>query len=233
MVGLAPKPSKKRHAGEWVQHEVEEVFQRIGRYTKFVFFSKWLLGIIALLILLLLMLWPLLSQDGAGVRISFVSGEGVASGVLNAAAPVMQNPRFQGVDNKDQPYLVTADRAIQHSATHVTLEKVKAELSLKDQNWLTLTSTRGEFRDDKKILYLLDGVVLQHQQGYIVVTDRAAVDTVKSTAYGDKSVQMQGPMGNLLATGFEIRDNGNYMKFGLSGRVTVNIKKSAKPLGTS
>jgi hypothetical protein len=166
VIGLAPKPSKKRHAGEWVQHEVEEVFLRIGRYTKFVFFSKWLLGVIALLILLLLMLWPLLSQDGAGVRISFVSGEGVASGVLNAAAPVMQNPRFQGVDNKDQPYLVTADRAIQHSATHVTLEKVKAEYEETKSQILWLTGEKEILENQqslKKTLQIRDTYLLPLQ----------------------------------------------------------------------
>jgi lipopolysaccharide export system protein LptC len=231
VVEPAPRTAKKRNAGEWVQQEVEEVFSRIARYTKFVFFGKWALGLVALIILVSLMLWPLLSHEGGGVRISFVSDEGTGEATVNGVSPVMESPRFQGVDSKGQPYLVTATRATQQSPKLVTMENVRAELTLKDQNWLQITSKNGEFHDDKKLLYLLDGVVMQHQEGYVVMTDRAAVDTAQSIAYGDRPIQAQGPIGNLLATGFEIRDNGNYMKFGLSGRVTVLIKKSQKLKG--
>lgn len=220
------KPDKKLGATDWVQQEMEDVFSRLTRYTRFVLFGKWFLAGISLLILLSLMAWPLVSKDGSGVRISFVSSE--VKDAVGGVAPVMENPRFQGVDKKGQPYIVTAARAIQQSATQVTLEDVKGELSMKDQNWLTLTAKNGEFRDDKKILYLLNGVTMRHPDGYLVITDRAAVDTVKSTAYGDRAVQAQGPMGNLLATGFEIRDNGNYLKFGQNGRVNVQIRKSQK-----
>ena len=68
--------------------------------------------------------------------------------------------------------------------------------------------------------------MIKHQDGHIVVTDRAYIDTQTSIASGDREVQVQSPIGSLLATGFEIRDNGSYMKFGTEGRVKVDLKKS-------
>ena len=219
------KPSKTGRATEWVQSEVEEVFGRLARYTKFVFFGKWALGGVALLILVMLIAWPLLLSDNAGMRISFSSNDG---GGDASSAPVMQNPRYQGNSSNGEPYTVVAKRAIQHSESTVLLEKIKGQLNTKEEKWLSLTAQDGAFEDVQKMLTLTNGVVMKHQDGHIVVTDRAFVDTQKFVAYGDREVQVQSPIGSLLATGFEIRDNGDYMKFGTEGRVKVDIKKSRK-----
>jgi hypothetical protein len=200
-----------------------DVFGYLARYTKFVFFGKWALGGVALLILVMLIAWPLFISGNAGMRISLSSQE--ANG-MNSGAPVMQNPRYQGNSSDGQPYTVIAKRAIQQSDSVILLEKIKGDLSTKRQKWLSLTAENGRFEDTQKILILHDGVVMKHQDGHIVITDRAFVDTRQFIARGDKEVQMQSPIGSLLATGFEIRDNGDYMKFGTKGRVKVDIKKS-------
>ena len=140
----------------------------------------------------------------------------------------MQNPRYQGNSNNGEPYTVVAKRAVQQSESTVLLERIKGQLNTKEEKWLSLTSQNGKFEDVSKLLTLMDGVVIKHQDGHIVVTDRAYVDTKRFVAYGDREVQVQSPIGSLLATGFEIRDNGDYMKFGMEGRVMVDIKKSRK-----
>jgi lipopolysaccharide export system protein LptC len=204
--------------------EIESMLRKVARYTRFVLFGKWFLAVVSLLILMVLVIWPMVSRDSSGVRISVVSG--LPKALDPTSKPVMQNPNYQGIDNKGQNYTVTALRAIQESDSKVLLEAVKAELFLQDQSWMSLSAARAEFLQDSKLLTLLGGVKLQHDGGFTVNTPTARIDTNTSIASGEAQVVAEGPMGKLLATGFEIRDNGDYMKFGLKGRVNVQIKRS-------
>ena len=60
----------------------------------------------------------------------------------------------------------------------------------------------------------------------------AAAQTVKISATitaidkAKRDVTLKGPQGNLLATGFQIRDNGKRILFGGTGRVLVNVERT-------
>ncbi len=203
---------------------VEDLFARLTRYTRFVLFSKWFLAIFAVLVIAFLIGWPILTRDTSGMRVSFVVTENKDGS--RAISPMMKNPRYQGVDKKGQKYTVTALQGVQRTPLIIDLEKVQADMFMTDESWLSLTADRAEFHDDSKLLYLLGNVTMFHDGGYSVVTERAVVDTNTSQAAGDMQVSGQGPMGNLLATGFEIRDNGNIIKFGGKGRVTMELVKA-------
>ncbi|MFZ4124789.1 MAG: LPS export ABC transporter periplasmic protein LptC [Rickettsiales bacterium] len=203
---------------------VEDLFARLTRYTRFVLFSKWFLAVFALAVIAFLIGWPLLTRDTSGMRVSFVVTENKDGS--HAVSPMMSNPRYQGVDKKGQKYTVTALQGVQRTPVIIDLEKVQADMFMRDESWLSLTADRAEFHDDTKLLYLLGNVTMFHDGGYSFLTERAVIDTNTSQAAGDKAVTGQGPMGNLLATGFEIRDNGSIIKFGGQGRVTMELVKA-------
>lgn len=203
---------------------MEDLFSRLTRYTRFVLFSKWFLAIFAVVVIAFLIGWPLLTRDTSGIRVSFVVAE--TKDGSRALSPVMKNPNFQGVDKKGQKYTLTALHGVQRTPIIIDLEKVQADIFTTDTSWLSLSSDKAEFHDDTKLLYLLGNVTIFHDGGYSVATERAVVDTNNSQASGDMPVRGQGPMGNLLATGFEIRDNGDIIKFGGQGRVTMELVKA-------
>jgi lipopolysaccharide export system protein LptC len=203
--------------------EADTVFSYIKRYTRFVVFSKWFLGVVSLLAITLLIAWPLLTRDSGGVRVSFVMQEGKPG--ESTLAPVMNKPRYEGTDDKGQKYTITADKAIQRSTILIGLENVVADMFTASGAWLSLTAKAGEFHDDTKLLYLSGGVMLYHEDGYNFTTERVEINTNTSEARGDLAVQGQGPMGNLLATGFEIKDNGSRILFGGKGRVNMILNK--------
>jgi lipopolysaccharide export system protein LptC len=205
-------------------NQVEDLFSRLARYTRFVLFSKWFLAIFAVIVIIFLVGWPLLTRDTSGMRVSFVVTENADGS--HAVSPMMKNPNYQGVDKKGQKYRVTALRAVQRTPVIIDMEKVQADMFMSDKSWLSLTADKAEFHDDTKLLYLLGNVTMFHDGGYSFLTDRAVVDTNTSQAAGDRAVTGQGPMGNLLATGFEIRDNGSIIKFGGYGRVTMELVKA-------
>jgi lipopolysaccharide export system protein LptC len=203
--------------------EADTVFGYITRYTRFVVFSKWFLGVVSLLAMTLLIAWPLLIRNGGGARVSFVMQEGKHG--QSAVTPVMNKPRYEGTDEKGQKYTITADKATQKTTALIELENVAADMFTSSGSWLSLTAKAGEFHDDSKLLFLSGGVMLYHEDGYQFTTERVEIDTQTSQARGDLVVEGQGPMGKLLATGFEIGDNGNRIVFGGRGRVNMTLNK--------
>lgn len=218
------KNAKTALVASWQNQGDGDLFVRITRYTRFVFFSKWFLAVFSVLVIGTLIAWPLVTRDTSGMRVSFAVTEN-ADGT-RVVSPVMKNPNYQGVDKKGQRYRVTALEAVQRTPVIIDMKNVQADMFASDQSWLTMTADRAEFHDDTKYLYLVGNVTMYHDAGYSFVTERAVVDTNTSQAAGDKQVSGQGPMGNLLATGFEIRDNGNIIKFGGQGRVTMELVKA-------
>ncbi len=200
------------------------LFSMLTRYTRFVLLSKWFLGVFAIALLVILIAWPLASsQDGS--RISFAGKGAGTPDQAGATSPTMFNPRFQGVDGQQRQYTVTADKAIQQTKDLAKLENVKGELFFGDQSWLTITADTGDFSEKEQLLNLYGNVTLTHAAGYQVVTDIAHMRVKENYAWGDGPVSGVGPTGKLLATGFEIRDNGSRMVFGKQGRVNVEISR--------
>lgn len=204
--------------------EADRVFGYLSRYTRFVLFSKWFLGVVSIIGITALIAWPLLTRDKSGVRVSFVMTEG-KNGVPSIT-PVMNKPRYEGTDERGRKYTITADQAEQKPDKKIGLKNVAADMFTEQGAWLSLTAAGGEFNDITKILTLTGAVTLYHEEGYQFVTERAEIDTNTSEARGDLPISGQGPMGKLLATGFEIKDNGNYILFGRKGRVTMTLNRA-------
>ena len=204
--------------------EADRVFGYLSRYTRFVLFSKWFLGVIAIIGITALIAWPLLTRDTSGVRVSFVmtDGKNGAPGIT----PVMNKPRYEGTDERGRKYTITADQAEQKPDKKIGLKNVAADMFTEQGTWLSLTAAGGEFNDITKILTLTGAVTLYHEEGYQFVTEQAEIDTNTSEARGDLPISGQGPMGKLLATGFEIKDNGNRIFFGRKGRVTMTLNRA-------
>src|SRR5690606_6036806 len=120
---LAPRPGG-----------VERGFARPA-YSRFVGLMKWGLPLLAALRVLPVLAWPGVLKRKEGFQLSFSGLRGLGEEQLT-----MLNPRFMGVDRKDQPFVVTADSANQDPADprRVTLERVQADITLTDGSWLSL-----------------------------------------------------------------------------------------------
>lgn len=194
-----------------------DIFRRVARYTRIVLVGKWALGAISLLILLVIIIIPLLNKSD-GARISFVS-----SGTDSKGSPVMMLPKLQGVSGNNEPYTVTADRAVQKPDDMVDLFNVQADLFRANNAWIGLTAHEGVYNSASRLLTLTGDVTLFQDTGYSFTSQRVDIDTQKATASGDGQITGYGPLGNLDAMGYAIMDNGARMQFGQTGRVKVRI----------
>jgi lipopolysaccharide export system protein LptC len=174
-------------------------------YSHLVTLLKLVLPSVAVGLVAMILLWPQLNPIDQRFRLKPVSG-----GIVDLENLRMINPRYTGSDTQNQPYVVTADQALQVSGdSNVTnLMKPKGDITLKDGTWLALSAETGVYRKKDEMLDLEGSVNLFHDGGYEIVTSQARVDLRKNSAEGAQPVVGQGPDTELHGEGFRVHNGG-------------------------
>jgi len=177
-----------------------------------------LLPTAAVLLIVLIMVWPYLRTEDLRFRLSFA-----AMTADQTEDPSMVNPRYLGIDNDNQAYSITADlaRKLEKGSMSVELEMPKADITLEDGTWLVLTAKNGIFQRGQKTLDLAGAVNLYHDSGYEFRTSEARIDLEKGIADGATMVHGQGPFGDLKAEGFRLLDKGKTIVFTGKSRMVI------------
>lgn len=223
-----PEPVEKQgnFVAWWRLREVDTLFAALGRYTRLVMYGKWSLVSLALLLVVSLIAWPLLTKDSSGLRVSFVDTNTAGK---KPESPVMTNPEFHGVGESGQQYQIRGKSATQKTSTLVVLDTVEGQLLKADGHWYSLTADRADYQQDTKIIDLYGNVTVIDSSGTSFTTEHATVETETMHVYGNEAVSGVGNLGNILASGFEIRDNGSHITFMRGDApITVKLDKAAK-----
>jgi lipopolysaccharide export system protein LptC len=127
----------------------------------------------------------------------------------------MVNPRFVGLDSKQQPYTVTAQSATQDraGADIILLNRPQADILLANGAWVTVTGRVGRYSQKQQILDIEGDIDVFHDSGYEFHTERAQIDLANDTINGDVPVTGHGPGGAIDAQGFMILDHGRTVIF--------------------
>ncbi len=184
--------------------------QYTSAYSRFVNLMKFCLPTLAVLMIILIAVWPNLKVKDNRFQIEFSS---LKMGVSDD--PSMVNPRYIGTDNNRQTFSVTADLAknLLQGETAVVLEMPKADITLKDGSWVVLTAETGTFGRTEKTLDLAGAVNMFHDSGYEFQTTKAHIDLAKGVASGTEPVEGQGPFGILKAEGFRLVQSDRTIHF--------------------
>lgn len=196
----------------------------IGAYTKLVRFLRLALPLAALAIIALLFSWPQMQDVGiSAVTNSDMSDQKIARNEL-------LKPRFESRDNKNQPYTITADSAVQSDQDPdvVILEKPMADITLTDGTWLAMEALRGAYKQDVERLLLEGKVKLFHDDGYEMVTEKMMVNVKEQVASSDVDIYGQGPVGNIRATGVDANAQDGTLIF--KGPVRLILNKRVEGL---
>ncbi len=194
-----------------------------NRYSVFVGFMKVLLPATAAALMLLVVAWPQFTIEEEGFRLSVSK-----LAPDQAESLTMLNARFEGFDERDRPYTVTADIATQseNDTNLVTLERPKADITLEDGAWLALTAKSGKYYKEAQVLDLTGSVNLFHDKGFELRTESARVDLDKGIAEGAQAVEGHGSVGTIQAEGFRVLDRGARIFF--LGRSHMVIEPAAQ-----
>lgn len=213
-----------KHAGFsawWAVREVDHLIGKLGRYTRFVFYSKRALVVVAAILTLALIAFPLLTKDRSGLRVSFVDSKTAAANKV--ASPVMDNPEYRGQGSSGQQYKITGKTATQSTPTLVIIDHAEGQELMTTGKWYQLTADRAEYQQDKKIVELYGNVNVYDMNGTNFVTEHATVEMQTMHIWGTDRITGTSDMGNIVASAFEIEDNGDHIIF----------KRGAEPVHTT
>jgi lipopolysaccharide export system protein LptC len=189
------------------------------RYTRFVGIMKIALPASAVVLLGLVVVWPKLMRDVDRFKIGFASLQPTAVETLS-----MVNARFQGLDNTNRPYTLTADKATEQNTKSgiVLLDNPKADFVTRTGTGIYVEARHGVYHQAEKLLDLEGEVSLYQDEGNEMHTERARVNLATSSVEGDLPVTGNGPQGRLAGTGFRIDENGKRLV--LTGQSEFQMK---------
>jgi lipopolysaccharide export system protein LptC len=182
---------------------------------------KFLLPVLALLLLVLVAIWPQISEDR--FRLPAINLEEEDELGLR-----MVRPRYLGVDRNNEPYAITADFANHRGANNrfVELESPRADLLGKNGTYVALKASFGRYDENMQRLELFGEVELLHDKGYRFVSTLAEVNLANGEAIGREPVEGYGPDAQISAQGFQILDRGQHIVF--TGKSRLVLRSSGK-----
>lgn len=193
--------SLHRKPGEKRQHNEQ--------YSRFIRKMRIALPLVALCIIAVLFSWDLLQDD---VVAPAKTEPGQTSPAMSKNE--LLNPNFNSMDNKNQPYTITAKRAMQDSGDELMLlDEPMADIVLNSGSWLAIEAKQGAYRQISNRLLLKGDVTLFHDAGYSAKTQELDVDLVAGTARTDLAVSGQGPLGTLDAQGMRANSKAGTLLF--------------------
>ncbi len=186
---------------------------RIARRRVAVTLTKWLLPVIAVLLLGSIAAWPEIARLSDGSRVAVRR----AFNADSAEARLVE-PRYRGVDERGRPYTLSADVAVQSGATQAGKERVNltapvGDVVLENGSWMLVRSREGVFIQGSGQLDLSGDVVLYRDDGTTLGTQSAAIDLKAGAAASSEQTHAEGPFGVLDSQGFTLIDKGAAVQF--------------------
>jgi lipopolysaccharide export system protein LptC len=168
-------------------------------YSAFVRKLRFILPLFAVVMTVVVLTW-----DEAGRRVEPLKKEEVLPQSQNIQNELLK-PVFNSVDEKNQPYTVTADRATQgrENPDLVELEKPIATLKQNDGTALDANAATGLYEQKTQKLNLEGAVLLKHSDGTTLSTEELRVDLATHKAYSGRDVRVENKSGTIDATGLE------------------------------
>ena len=215
---MRPKaaPYKRAHP-----HPVKPVAHRA--HSRRVGILRVALPATALVLLVLLGLWPQLRGSDDRFQVGFANLKPDAVENLS-----MVNARYQGIDKRNNPFAVTADKGTEEDPKNgvVVLDNPKADFVTQSGAGVYIEARLGTYYQHEQWLDLEGDVNLYHDQGYELHTQRARINLKDSSAEGHDLVTGKGPQGRLDGKGFRITDEGR--KIVVTGQSGMTLKKAGQ-----
>lgn len=225
---MSGHPLQKRLRAQRLGRLMQQARQPIkaGRsYTRFVKIMRLILPMAALLLVALVMAWPKMEQS-----ITPLTPENISENPQSVTQNELINPRFEGADSQNNPYILIAKRATQsaNNPDILLLESPNGDITLGAEDKLAITALKGTYRQNAGKLLLEGDVHLVHSAGYVMDTSRLSIDVKAQESRTDQAVTITGPAAKLNATGMDARNNEGLIVF--TGPATLVLKERLKGL---
>jgi lipopolysaccharide export system protein LptC len=194
-------PRKGGRSGQDWSARVRETALDAYQYTRFVSLMKRALPVAASLLIGAVLVFSFIPRQSDKITMAYQQ----LGRIDNDLA--MIKPRLSGSDARGNPFVVTADIAVQdaRNTRRARLRNIEADLSLDKQRWINAAATDGLYDMSAGSLVLSGGISVYSDSGYELHTKSGNVDLRSGVFRGQKEVTGQGPLGNFRADHFELR----------------------------
>jgi len=192
------------------------------RYSRFVHLMKRVLSLGAFLIIAAVLAFFFVQRQPRQLAMSYEK----LGRIENDLA--MVKPRLTGADAKGNPFVITADTAVQDSrnAKKASLKNLEADLSMDKNGWINARARAGMVDMAAGELELTGGIDVFTDTGYELHSQSASMNLKQSVVHGLQPVTGRGPDGAFRANGFHADRNTNLLT--LSGNVQMTLHGSSK-----
>jgi lipopolysaccharide export system protein LptC len=167
----------------------------------------------------------------AAISIGFFIGHVVKSAIMTEARPqltsqnsvAMKNPRFTGRDAAGKAFTIIASAA-ERDRVKAGLVALAAPI-MTDEMGTEVRAPRGDYDQEAGLLRLYGDVRIKDPLGYVFQTTDAVVHVNENRVQGMTPLIGKGPLGDIRADSYEIRDGGARVVF--EGRVRAVINPEA------
>lgn len=132
--------------------------------------------------------------------------------------------KYEGVDEKGNPYTITADKANRSAKTEddgILFDNPVTDIVLGDKTWLALKAAGGFFNRFSENIMMEDGVIAYHDSGYEINMRNIIINLKDKSGSTASPVYVQGPMGSASAQNMEVKAGGETIILG--GPINIKI----------
>lgn len=180
--------------GTSLEERARQAGRRVRRYSRLVTWMKVALPLAAVALIAVIFLS---ARDRGDLSDIFTAEELARLG----AGMRLDNPRFAGVTDAGEPFVVRADWALPDSAMPriVDLEEPRGEIELNDGRTIEVAAASGRLDRRRESATLTGGVTLETSDGHRIETERVRVDFEARTANAPGPITAEGPRGSVEA----------------------------------
>jgi lipopolysaccharide export system protein LptC len=192
------------------------------RYSRYVVLMKRLLSLGAFLIIAAVLAFFFVQRMPRQLQMSYERLGHIENDLT------MVKPRLAGADTKGNPFVITADSAVQdaHNPKKASLKNLEADLTLDNQNWINARARTGMVDMNTGQLELSGGIDVFTATGYELHSNSASANLKQSIVHGHEPVTGQGPDGTLRADEFHADRTTNILT--LNGHVHMTLTGTRK-----
>jgi lipopolysaccharide export system protein LptC len=196
-IAASPAPAKERR--DWTSRARGTALDAL-RYSQFVALMKRALPLAAAAVLAAVLVYSLIPRQPDKVTMTFES-RGVFENDLS-----MIKPRLTGADDDGNPFVITADIAVQdpRNIHRGRMKNIQADMTLTNGRWMNATATEGTFDMEHGSLKLHKGIAVYTDDGYELHTANVDIDMKSGRFHGPDTVTGHGPFGTMRADRFDL-----------------------------
>jgi lipopolysaccharide export system protein LptC len=192
------------------------------RYSKFVSLMKRVLSLGAFLIIAAVLAFFFVQRQPRQLSMSYEK----LGRIENDLA--MVKPKLTGTDVKGNPFVITAEMAVQDAKNpkKASLKNLEADMMVQKNGWINARARSGMVDMAAGHLELAGGIDVFTDTGYELHSPSASMNLKQNEIHGHEAVTGRGPDGTFRADKFHADRNTNLLT--LTGNVRMTFRGTPK-----